>query len=112
MCSPITLNLAPSKTHKVRRMTWLPAADDLADGTLTIVLGRKEVDSYRVQLHRDERGDLTALLVKPEPADPDVYECRRVERGWVCTCVGHSRHRHCKHADALLAVEDEGMLLG
>jgi hypothetical protein len=112
MCSPLALTLAPSKTHKTRRAVWLPAADDLADGTLTIVLGRKEVDSYRVQLVRDERGDLTALLVKPAPADPDVYEARRVERGWVCTCTGHARHRHCKHADALLAVESEGMLDG
>jgi hypothetical protein len=55
---------------------------------------------------------LAARLAKPVPAGPDVYECRRVERGWVCTCVGHFRHRTCKHADALQSVADEGMLGG
>ena len=52
-----------------------------------IVQGKREADAYRVQLVRDERGDLLALLAKQD-GDADVYEARRVERGWVCTCTG------------------------
>lgn len=109
MCLPTLLDLPATKTHDTRRAVWSPLTGELHDGTLTVCQGRRELSSYLVQLNRDERGDLVALLRKD---DGDVYECRRVERGWACSCPGHRRHGHCKHADGLSAAEGDGLLGG
>lgn len=95
--------LPSSKTHKARRWYWVATSDSSVGtlGTLTIVQGRREIDTYYVWPYGDAIVIANAATVAGE-----IYEVR----GGVCNCKGHRHTNHCKHADAVAALAAEGVL--
>jgi len=119
-CLPLAGDLPASKTHAVRRWTWVRRSDPhaLEDGVLTITLRRSakpgaasDDDSYAVAEQPEAvRGWRRFFLVNlTDRTQKDVYEVVLGGRGDTCTCdAGKYRVPNCKHRDALRAVVRAG----
>lgn len=109
--------LPASKTHAERRWTFLPSADatQLGLGTLSIVQGRRDMDSYAIDVADIGKGCCEVLFVKKDNTG-EVYAvtCNRVGSPVACTCPGHFFGRKkgivCKHATATKELLADGVI--
>ena len=113
-CLPLSGELAPSKTYKARRWTWVRNSDPaaLADGTLTITQRRSlkpgtksEDDVYEVAEQQAPLADCRVFFCV-NLTSGEVYEVTLGDRGDLCTCdAGRAKvPGGCKHRHALRAV--------
>ena len=104
---PLAGSLPASKTHAERRFAWQPTRDltQPALGTLTIIAGKRNVDSYAIDVESIGRGAHQVLFVKKDDAG-EVYgvTCSPAGRVVDCTCAGRCFGRRrgieCKHMAA------------
>jgi hypothetical protein len=99
--------LPPTKTHDDRRWTWVPMDESMQPvlGVLTIVQGRRDIDSYGVGVdgptlvfaNRDEKAEMyTVQIVAGRPGR--------------CSCEGFHFTKDCKHRHATTALLDAGVI--
>jgi hypothetical protein len=105
---PITGTLPASKTHASRRWSFVASADRTQPGlgVLTLVQGRRDLDSYGVDVVDGE-----VLFCRLDAAS-DVYgvSCDRVGNPVKCNCKGFCFKKTCKHIDATRELKAEGIL--
>jgi hypothetical protein len=104
-----TGQLPASKTHgTARRWSFVPANDCTLPtlGTITIVQGRRDADSYGVDVVDGE------ILFAKLDAEADVYavRCDRAGKPVRCTCKGFSFKKTCKHLDTARELMAEGII--
>lgn len=105
---PTAGTLPASKTHAERRWTFLPTAEPTLPGlgTLSIVQGRRDLESYAIDTNPIGRGCVEVLFVKKDNAG-EVYgvTCDKTGMPRACTCPGHFFGRkkgiECKHVAAV-----------
>jgi hypothetical protein len=65
-----------------------------------------EGDQYKISvLPCDPSIGKKAYRFRKLTGDEAVYDVRFAEHGPECDCMGHLRHRHCKHGETLQAAE-------
>ncbi|QEL14047.1 hypothetical protein [Limnoglobus roseus] len=104
----VTGQLPASKSHAARRWAFVPTSEPTKPGlgTLTIVQGKRDLDSYGIDVEAGE-----VLFCKLDAA-ADVYgvACDRAGRPVKCTCDGFHFKRTCKHCDAAKELIREGLI--
>lgn len=97
---PVAGTLPASRSHTARRWTFLPAADasSVSLGTLTITQGRRDLDSYAVEVDANES---RVLLCKLEDGEIYAVEIDRAGKPVRCNCDGFRFVKTCKHSDAV-----------
>jgi hypothetical protein len=105
---PVTGQLPASKTHATRRWTFI-ASDDRTQpglGTVTLVQGRRDVDSYAV-----DTVDGEVLFCRLDDSS-EVYgvQLNRVGQPIKCSCKGFSCKKTCKHVDAARELIADGII--
>lgn len=114
---PTAGTLPASKTHAERRWTFLPSADATLPGlgVLSIVQGRRDLESYAIDTNAIGMGCVEVLFVKKDDAG-EVYgvTLNRAGSPVACTCPGHQFGRKkgivCKHAAAVRELIADGIL--
>ena len=116
MIAPVCRPLPSTKTHARRHYHWCRTGGETV-GTLAIVQGRREAETYAVDEDTAEPFPVrTWLLAKA--ADGEVYGVTIDPAGWRCTCTGfvtarsHGRPRTCKHVEAVRDLFESGDLDG
>jgi hypothetical protein len=112
VCLIISSALPASKSHKARGYHWLPAAPgSFHRGTLTILQGRRDADSYAVDEDTTEAlGTARRFLLAKLDADGDVYAVTIGRRGNTCSGMFCGKHPTCKHRDAVADLLRQGEL--
>lgn len=113
MCTVSAL-LPPSKSFAKpgsRRYHWLPARPGAFHlGTLTLVQGRRDADSYQLDEEPTGVPGVRRFLLAKLDAEGDVYA---VEIGWAgvtCSGVWCGRCATCKHREAVVDLLTRGEL--
>ncbi len=110
----LTEVLPATKSSRHGAIRWTPADDGPAAGTLTIDTDRARVDYAVTEFPTgwDGRGfhfEKTGAGTDADEAGYDVFVARnRQDR--MCSCKGFTRHGHCKHVSAALALIENGWL--
>jgi hypothetical protein len=93
----------PRRPKKDRQVRWLvrPSTADSGRGTVEICVNRKP-DAYAIRRLAVDFGIAGFELVKA--GTNVVYQVLLDGRHSVCDCIGHARHGHCKHVEALQAL--------
>jgi hypothetical protein len=97
-----------------RSCHWLTAAaGSFHRGTLTILQGKRDADSYQVDEDTSENlGPARRFLLAKLDAEGDVYAVTIGPRGNTCSGIfcGHAKNPSCKHRDAVLMLLAVGQL--
>jgi hypothetical protein len=117
MSLPVAGQLPASKTPADRRWSFV-ANDDAVQpglGTLSIVQGRRDLDSYAIDTNDIGRGCVEVLFAKKDDA-AEVYAvtCNPAGSPVSCTCpgflFGKRRGIVCKHATAVQELVADGVI--
>jgi hypothetical protein len=104
----MTTATQPRKTRKEskpgRSLRLYPGSPAL----LEMAIGKEEFSYWLVSLGC-ELGGLAFELKKSLP-EGTVYHVRLDGKHSTCECPGHLRWNHCKHVEALLALQAQGKL--
>jgi hypothetical protein len=104
-----------AKPQRFARLDGKPTVDEPA--VLTLHVGGDET-AYSLRIVSSDFGEVLRLtkLIPTEGGPPELGEVYDVilEDAYTsaptCTCKGHGRWGHCKHADAVKALHDAGRL--
>ncbi len=115
MSSLVTPSAPVKSSYKARSVKLLvpPAANGMPGMlTISVTKGKKtETVGYHVSRMASDFGDCFRLRkVIPTANEPNVYDVCLSDEGHTCECLGHLRHGHCKHADALAALRDRRLI--
>ena len=108
MCLPVCGTLPATRTHATRRWSFIENADCTQPGlgVLTLVQGRRFVDSYGIDVEDGE------VLFAKLDASAEVYgvQLNRTGKPVACNCTGFHFNKKCKHIDAAREMIADGII--
>src|SRR5262249_27258132 len=87
----------------------LVTPDGQTHGVVSITRGRDTADYLLAPVPDHAARDFLLARVVDGVLEP-AYHVSLARGGRSCSCIGHQRYRHCKHADALATLIADGRL--